>query len=584
MASRKLTVDLVGNNRNLHRTLDSTESRMGRFQGRAKSFGVGVAAGVASAFAVDKILGFGSSLMTLGTQMQVAGIKADTVFGDSADGVRKWADELNESMGLSDEALTGLAANMGDLLKPMGFTSDEAANMSMEMLDLSGALSAWSGGTVGAAQAAEIMSKALLGERDGLIALGIDIKQAEIDAWVLKNTTGDLTDEQLKQAEASATQALLFEKSTDAQAAWADGSMDGVKAQNELRAAWADAQVFLAEKFLPILETLFQYGKNVIDFAKILKAAWDINGFQGVIDVLGHWFENVLKPKLGEWVEGIRVWAVETGLPLLQEGLVVLGTAFWSWLTNTAIPATGDMLGKAWDRIAQWVAEDGLVRLGDAVHVMADKFWTWMNGEDGAIAKIDENMRAFLDGINAWILGEGSDETESSGGSFASGLWRGFVRGTQVFFADFLWRLPEIFNEIFVNALRALGGALVDFGAGMGRKILDALMEVFGGLGERIGGVIHGVSSFSLGDLVPDIMGSGSPGNRSGGRAGPRFTSRSFTTADMAEAAAFTGGTTVHITVNAGMGTSGRAVGEEIAGYLETYVRTGGRVVLSGMG
>jgi hypothetical protein len=64
---------------------------------------------------------------------------------------------------------------MGDLLKPMGFTADQAADMSTEMVGLAGALSAWSGGTIDAAGVADIMTKAMLGETDGLKALGISM-------------------------------------------------------------------------------------------------------------------------------------------------------------------------------------------------------------------------------------------------------------------------------------------------------------------------------------------------------------------------------------------------------------------------
>lgn len=562
MASRKLTVDLVGNNRNLRSTLDNTESRMGRFQGRARSFGVGVAAGVASAFAVDKILGFAGTLATLGTSIEVAGIKADTVFGNMADDVRAWADDLNEDLGLSDEALTGLAANMGDLLKPMGFTTEEAANMSMEMLDLAGALSAWSGGQRSAAEVSDILAKAMLGERESLKELGISISQAEIDARVMENTTGDLTDAQLAQAEATAAQQLILEKSTDAQAAWNDGSMDSIKAQNELKAAWADAQVFLAQHFLPVLRQLFEYGRNVIDFAKVLKLAWDINGFQGVMDVLGRWFSNTLMPQLKIWFESIRTWVVESGAPMLKEGLTVLGSAFWSWLQDTAIPRTGEMFGKAIAKFTEWVQNDGVSKMVDTVRPWVDSFWSWLtHPTDGVIAKIPPMFERFLTGIANWISGEGKEGTEGSGGSFAAAWLAGL---SQILLAslDFTFRqLPlAILNAVVnglpnaLNGFRAIGHAIGgEILAGAASILPDWMIGPLGGLAGSFGAV--GVGGMTVNPTLGKDL----------GKTGVRSVSPMSMSSGP------------QITINAGMGTDPVKLGGEIRSILDDYERRGGR-------
>lgn len=41
----------------------------------------------------------------------------------------------NEALGISDERLTGLAASMGDLLVPMGFSRDAAAGLTTDTKD-----------------------------------------------------------------------------------------------------------------------------------------------------------------------------------------------------------------------------------------------------------------------------------------------------------------------------------------------------------------------------------------------------------------------------------------------------------------
>ena len=90
----------------------------------------------------------------------------------------------------------------------------------------------------------------MLGETDGLKSLGISISQAEIDQRLLEKGQQDLTGAARQQAEAIATQELIIEKTTDAQKAWSDGTMDNIKAQNEARASVEELKVAVSEKLL----------------------------------------------------------------------------------------------------------------------------------------------------------------------------------------------------------------------------------------------------------------------------------------------------------------------------------------------
>jgi hypothetical protein len=166
---------------------------------------------------------------------------------------------VNESLGLSDEAVGTLATSMGDLLVPMGFSRAEAAELSMTTTEAAGALSAWSEGQYDASEVSAILTKAMLGEREGLKALGISISAAEVDERALAVARADGRDEITAQDKALATQALILEKSGDAQTAWTDGTMDAVKQQNELSAAIADAKEGLAKGLVPIVQKTIRF-------------------------------------------------------------------------------------------------------------------------------------------------------------------------------------------------------------------------------------------------------------------------------------------------------------------------------------
>lgn len=211
---------------------------------------------IGGAFAVGKVVDFGKEMFGLGQELDVYNKKADTVFEGGSELVKAWADQNNEAMGLSKEKLTGLAAGFGDLLKPMGFSAEQAGKMSTEVVGLSGALSAWSGGQTSAAEVSDILAKAMLGETDGLKQLGISISQDEVNTRLARDGKEKLTGAELAQAKAIATQQLIMEKSTDAQKAWADGSMDSIKNSNTLSATFEQLKATLAEKLMPIFQTV----------------------------------------------------------------------------------------------------------------------------------------------------------------------------------------------------------------------------------------------------------------------------------------------------------------------------------------
>lgn len=249
--ARQIVVDIVGDASKFDKTMDATATKSqgwGTKMAGAMKF---AAVGVAAVGTVAGVVGF--QVLEMGNQFEAMDAKARTVFGGSLGQVEKWAAANAQAMGLTRREATGLAANMGDLLIPMGFTRDQAAGMATDIVGLSGALSEWSGGTRTSAEVSEILQKALLGEREGLKALGISISDADVKAQLLRDGTAGLTGAQLEQAKASATQTLLFAKSTDAQAAYEAGTAKGIRTQNEMKAKLNEVKETLVTALMPIL-------------------------------------------------------------------------------------------------------------------------------------------------------------------------------------------------------------------------------------------------------------------------------------------------------------------------------------------
>lgn len=167
--------------RNAGNTAAGGLGRMGAAAAGAAKMGAAglVVLGGAAVAAVPKLVDAAGNL-------ELMGKKAQTVFGSELGSVEKWAKANANAMGTTKREAVGLAAGFADLLIPMGFTRKQGADMATEMIGLSGALAEWSGGTKSAAEVADILSAAMLGERDALQGLGISISQAEVEAKALQ--------------------------------------------------------------------------------------------------------------------------------------------------------------------------------------------------------------------------------------------------------------------------------------------------------------------------------------------------------------------------------------------------------------
>lgn len=265
--------DKVGN------SADKSSSKMSNFGAKAKDAGKKAAIGFG--LAATATVGAGVYVFNYGAKLQQMGMKAETVFGNQLATVDKWADKNAHAMGLTTREATGLAAGFADLLIPMGFSRKEAAKMSTEVVGLSGALSQWSGGTKSAAEVTEILNAAMLGETDGLKALGISIGAADVEAQLLKKGQDKLTGSARQQAEAQAIQTLIMEKSVDAQAAFAKGGSPLLSTQAKLKATFGEVRDELVTGLIPAVTLMADWFMAkalpaVKQFAKGLILAWDV--------------------------------------------------------------------------------------------------------------------------------------------------------------------------------------------------------------------------------------------------------------------------------------------------------------------
>ena len=252
---------MLGNNVRTKYSLDTkqAEQALEKMNGKFKALGslkgpliaAGAIAGigVAAAAATYKVSQAAAS-------MQLSMNKVSVVFGDQMPVIAKWSKEVASGMGVSSLEVQKLSANFQDLLIPMGFTREAATKMTMDVVGLSAALSEWSGGKKTAAEVSDILAKAMLGEREQLKTLGISIMENDVVQRVATMGMKDATGAARQQARAIATQQLIFERSTDAQEAFAKGGDSLARQMMKLKSAIAEVKDKAIVALIPLMETL----------------------------------------------------------------------------------------------------------------------------------------------------------------------------------------------------------------------------------------------------------------------------------------------------------------------------------------
>ena len=317
---RQVIIRFTGETKGLRKASGRAQKSMGGFKkalgGLAKAAKIGaIAVGAVAASAVA----MAPKLLEQAASLELMANKATTVFEDQIGLVDKWAKKNATAMGLTSREATGLAANFADLLKPMGFTAKEATAMSTDVIGLSGALAEWSGGTRTAAEVSEALSAAMLGEREQLKSLGIAISQADVDARLAAKGQEALTGAAKEQAEAVATQELIFEKSTDAQEAFRKGgdSLARMLATGKARLReWAQE---LIVKLTPAIKAT---------------AKWVREHLQPAIARLAAWAQDKLVPALRK----IADWVRTEGVPKLQQ--------LWQFIQEKILPVMRELAEK----------------------------------------------------------------------------------------------------------------------------------------------------------------------------------------------------------------------------------------------
>lgn len=180
--------------------------------------------------------------------------KVEAVFGSgTANTITAWSENSARAMGLSKAAALDAIGTMGNMFLQLGATSDEAAGLSQEMVELASDLASFHNVAGGAAQVLESMQSAFRGEYDALQRYIPTINAAAVEHQALADSGKDSAKELTALDKALAAQKIILDSAGAAVGDYAKTSGELAGQQRILSAQVDDLQAQIGTALMPVM-------------------------------------------------------------------------------------------------------------------------------------------------------------------------------------------------------------------------------------------------------------------------------------------------------------------------------------------
>lgn len=218
----------------------------------------------------------------------------NVTFGESARQILEWSETAAQAAGLSRRAFNEAAVPIGALLQNMGLDSQEAAEQTIILAQRAADLA--SVFNTDLTTALRAISSGLRGQSEPLLAFGVDMRQAAVDANALEQGLSD-QEPILQKID------KLLRDSAQAAGDFANTSGELANQERILRAEVENLAARIGDRLLPVQQRLLQLSNDLItavgDFFNTLDESGAIDRFG---DAIGDLLTNLgnIRTALGE--------------------------------------------------------------------------------------------------------------------------------------------------------------------------------------------------------------------------------------------------------------------------------------------
>ena len=238
-----LQVRITGNAAPLRRELQRTQGSLTTFSNSIRALATGaIALGIARV---------GASIVRIAADAEEANQKFGVVFGQGAEAVRQWGEEVAKVSGKSRQDLTLLLSAFQDLIYPILQSRDAAAVFSKQFSQVAIDLASFNNSTVDTAL--RKLRAGLVGSAEPLLEWGIDVRKAAVNQEILNSALDASTPRLRKQAELQARLNIILRDGADAIGDNVRSTGTFVKETGRLEGALADLAATVGADLLPAL-------------------------------------------------------------------------------------------------------------------------------------------------------------------------------------------------------------------------------------------------------------------------------------------------------------------------------------------
>lgn len=499
MAKNTVIVSILGDTRDLQRKLGGTNSTFGKF---AK------AAAAATAIAGAALVGIGTKAVKSASELEQNMGAMQSVFKGNAAQMEKWATTAASSVGLAKSEYAGLATVLGSQMKNMGVDAAQLGTKTNDLIGLGADLAAQFGGST--SDAVSALSSLLRGERDPIERYGVSINEAAVKAKMAEMGLSGLTGEAEKNAKLSATLALLYDQTADAQGAFARESTTLAGAQQRLNAGAENLFATLGTSLLPAVTAV------TAAFGEMVNRMQESKWFQALTQNLtnasntfadfvfgilngtssldfGALFEGIL-PAVVQGIQAAADWITGGGLQTILAGIATG--------RNTILDAAVQLftaLTEALPQIVPALAEALVTFIQDLVTFIVDSAPMILDAAVQMFTSLVDSLVVVLPQLIDTLIGMLPQLIES-----LLSLVPKILDAAITMFNALVDAIPVIVPQLVQTIVDTLP-VLIETILGMIPDILDAAIDLFTALIEAIP-VILPVLIKALIDLIPTLV------------------------------------------------------------------------------
>ena len=406
MASKTaiLSVKIVSDAKDFSSKMDTSVSKLDKFQSVASKLAVPAAAVVA---------GIGAIAVSAGKMASEAEQNfgaVDAVFKDHASSVKEMAKTSAQNLGLSGSDYAKYSALLGSQLKNAGTPLDQLAGKTDKLIGYGADFAAQFGGSV--PEAVDALSSALKGEMDPIERYGISLNETKIKAQMAADGTDKLTGAAYDQAKAAAIMTMIQNQGKDAIGAFGREAGTAAGQQAIATAKWQDASAALGSVLLPIMT---QAASVLADVAK-----W-VTENSGVVQTLA--------VVIGILAGAILVLNVAMGVMNVIAALnpfVLLGVAVAALIGFIVYLATQTtFFGDLWANVSKFASDVW----NNFVKFITNAWSGWTSFIQGALKNIGNFFSSIFSGIGNFASGIVNNIRNffSAGFAFVASVVRNYI-------------------------------------------------------------------------------------------------------------------------------------------------------------